>query len=279
MSIDLTVLLNRSWKVLKHTFNAYDEDQCSIWAASLAYYGLFSIFPLILFLLFLGSQVITSGDVKAVLDQVLTEYLPVDVNNFNRVVTQALEVRGSIGVIGGIGLLWSASSVLSVLEAALNKIWESESRPFWSRRLIATAFILILSMAFIANLTIGPIISLVSSAIPFSGIDRLGSFLNFALLVLTSYSLYRFFPNRRVPNIPAAAGALFTSLLLVLARFLVDIFLQSAFANYGAIYGSLSWILYLAFWTFLVATLFLLGAEFGSTLENYRQRPQSILKK
>jgi membrane protein len=252
--------------LLSETVDHYTENGCSLWAAALAYYGLFSIFPLLLFLIFLGSQIFTTGNISMLLDRLLTESLPIDIENVTRIMDQALTSRGSIGLLGGLGLLWSASAVFAVLEGALNTIWKGKARPFWGRRLLASVSILILSLAFVATLTVGPLISLLGSAAPFSGIQSFSGLLNFALIVLTSFLLYRTFPNRRVPQLPALAGALFSSLLLVLARYLIDIYLESAFINYGAVYGSLSWILYLALWTYIVGTLFLFGAEFGATL-------------
>jgi membrane protein len=252
--------------LFSETVDNYTENGCSLWAAALAYYGLFSIFPLLLFLIYLGSQIFTTGNISMLLDRLLTESLPIDIENVTRIMDQALTSRGSIGLLGGLGLLWSASAVFAVLEGALNTIWKGKARPFWGRRLLASVSILILSLAFVATLTVGPLISLLGSAAPFSGIQSFSGLLNFALIVLTSFLLYRTFPNRRVPQLPALAGALFSSLLLVLARYLIDIYLESAFINYGAVYGSLSWILYLALWTYIVGTLFLFGAEFGATL-------------
>ncbi|MQC26086.1 MAG: YihY/virulence factor BrkB family protein [Chloroflexi bacterium] len=256
-----------AWTILKDTFDSYNEHRCGLWAAALAYYGLFSIFPLLLFLIFLGSQLLATGGYNAFLNRLLAESLPIEVANLRSIMDQALESRGSIGLIGAVGLLWSATAVFTVLESALNRIWGSDSRPFWGRRLLASAPILILSVAFLATLALGPVISLLLEAAPLPGVERLSGLAGFAIIVLTAYLLYRVFPNRSVPALPALGGALFASLLLVLARSIIDIYLHSAFTNYGAVYGSLSWILYLALWTFVVGTLFLLGGEFGAALE------------
>jgi membrane protein len=269
MPTNLRKTLRRIWNLISETVAAYTADGCSLWAAALAYYGLFSIFPLLLFLIFLGSATVAASDTSLLLDQLLANSFPVETENLTRIVNQALASRGSIGLLGGIGLLWSASAVFTVLEAALNKIWGGASRPFWGRRLLASASILILSIAFVASLTVGPFVSLLASAAPLSGVKRFSGLLTFGLLVLTSYLLYLAFPNRRVPRLPALAGALFSSLLLVLARYFIDIYLHSAFTNYGAVYGSLSWILYLALWTYIVGTLFLFGAEFGAALARH----------
>lgn len=261
---------NSAWQILKDTLRAYGEDRCSLWAAALAYYGLISIFPLILFLIFLGSEVFVAGNMREILNRFLAETLPIEVTNIIRIVNQTLESRGSIGLIGALGLLWSASAVFSILEAALNRIWNGRARPFWGRRLLASATILVLSLAFVATITLSPIISLLFTTLSLPGAEPLAGVLNLFMIVLTAYLLFRTFPNRRVPRLPALAGALFTTFLLVLARFLIEAYLDSAFTNYGAVYGSLAWVIYLALWAYIVGTLFLLGAEFGVTLHQHK---------
>lgn len=255
------------WGLLVATIKKYAEDGCGTWAAALSYYSLLSIFPLLLFLIYLGSDVLAAESTRARLNLLLNESLPVGVDNISRVLTQTIELRESIGLIGAVGLLWSASAVFAVLESALNHIWGGRSRPFWGRRLVASASILALSLFFMASVMLGSTASLVLSTLSLPALDKWGSgLLTFLLLVLLTYLLYRTFPSRHVPPVPALAGAIFVSLTLVVARAFFDVYLSSAFTNYGAVYGSLAWIISLALWTYVVSVLFLLGAEFGAAL-------------
>ena len=266
MQEKITDLGKRIWLLLVDTQKKYSEDGCGTWAAALAYYSLVSIFPLLLFLIYMGSNVLADSPTRERLDFLLRESLPVGVEDLGQVLTQTLELRGSIGLISAIGLLWTASVVFAVLEAALNKIWGGRSRPFWGRRLLASASILGLSLFFLASVMFGTTASLVLSTFSLPGLDRLGGLLTFLLLVLIAYTLYRTFPSKHVPRLPALAGAIFASLLMAAARSLFDVYLSSAFANYGSVYGSLAWIISLALWIYVISVLFLLGAEFGATL-------------
>ena len=54
---DLTSLPRRLWRVVRQTADGMAKHEVGIRAAALAYQGLFSLFPLLLFLIFLGSQV------------------------------------------------------------------------------------------------------------------------------------------------------------------------------------------------------------------------------
>jgi membrane protein len=133
--------------------------------------------------------------------------------------------------------------------------------------MVATASILVLSLVFITSVTIGQFLPRALALIRLPGIQWISSFFVFLALAFALHVFYRVFPNRKVPFRPAIAAAVAAAMSISAARFVFDIFINSTFADYGAVYGSLAWIVSLALWSYVVATLFLLGAEFGSVLE------------
>lgn len=262
--------LRRVWEVIWSTVLSFGEHECALRAAALAYYGLFSIFPLLLFLIFLGSKVLTSAQTLEMLNNYIDQVLPVNTASLKLLIDRTLQARGSIGLVGGLGLLWGGSSVFGVLEAALSVIWEGEPRPFVQRRALAATFVLVLSMVFIVSLNLGPIISwlwLDDGSLYKLWLNR---GLGFGLVVLTCFLLFRIFPNREISWQPALAGALLAGTAIEIAKTLFGLYLNSAFVNYGYVYGSLAWLIALALWTYLVSVLFFFGAEFGSTLDKRR---------
>lgn len=257
---DFRVFLSSVWQ----NFHAHE---CSLRAASLAYYGLFSIFPLILFLVYLGGDVIATDQARTAIDIYLNRIFPVNLDDINSVIDQTLQARGPIGFVGGVGLVWSASSVFGVLESALSIIWGGSPRPFWKRRLLASLSVLALSMLFLSSFFIQPILGLVLGGIevPFS--EDLGSIIEWLFIIIASYLVFRIFPNNRVRKKPALIGAVSVSLFVSVARAVFESYLNSAFVNYGYIYGSLAWIVALAIWSYLAGILFFVGAEIGATLQ------------
>ena len=65
----------------------------------------------------------------------------------------------------------------------------------------------------------------------------------------------------------ALAGAIICTSLIEVAKSVFTLYLGSAFVNYGAVYGSLTWMVALALWVYLVGILFFLGAEITAGLE------------
>ncbi len=249
------------------TADNYGEHRVAVWAAALAYYGLFSIFPLLLFLIYLGTDVLATPDARNTLHDLMMQTIPAGVDNMTEIVNHTLDLRGPIGLIGAIGLIWSASAVFAALEGALNRIWGGEPRPFWGRRLLASASILLLSVAFVLLLTASQFVPLLLDYLTLETGEEFSGTLILISLILVIFLVHRSFPNRKVGRWPALAAAVFSGLALSLARSAFDAFLNSTFANYGAVYGSLAWIVSLGIWTYIAGTLFLLGAEIGHTLD------------
>jgi len=259
--------LRAAWKFFWSVMHKFGEHENALRAASLAYYGLFSIFPLLLLIIYMGSELLTTEATRAFLDLYLKHTLPVDPASLQKIIDQTIRARGSIGVVSGIGLMWSGSSVFGVLEAALSVIWGGERRPYWHRRFLATISVMTLSIVFVASFSLSPLTSWLWNDDGHFYKRFLNLWVSFAFSVLISFLLFRIFPNRNVPWRPALLGALIATLFIESARFIFDFYLALAFSNYGNVYGSLAWIVALGFWTYFVGVLFFLGAEFGAALE------------
>ncbi len=236
-------------------------------AAAFAYHTFISLFPLLLFLIYIGSSFLTSTQTRRALDLYLSQVLPAMADELGRIVDQTIAARGTIGLIGGFGLLWSASAVFSVLTTTFDAIFETPARPFWRRRLIG-----LLTVALIAGLFL---LSLFLATFGTGTITRLGRLasasysviLIFGLTSLMLWLLYRVLPNRSVGGQAALGGALFAGLLWELAKWGFSWYLNSGFARFGLVYGSLASIVFLLLWLYFSAAILFLGAEIAANLE------------
>jgi membrane protein len=253
--------------VLQGTIRGFGEDQCTIRAASLAYYGLLSLFPLLLFLVFLGSQVLRSSSTRSVLDEYVANTLPAAADTVQAVIDQTLQRRGQIGLIGGLGLLWSSSALFNVLSVSLNVIWGASFRPAWRRRLVAALSVLIIGVLFLLSILLSAL-----AALPFPG-QGLGLWpgvnlsLGMLVTVLLFWVLYHAIPNRQVKWQAALSGAILSALLWQGAKAAFTWYLASGLSNYGAVYGSLASVIGLLLWAYFSAQILFLGAEFAVSVE------------
>lgn len=259
--------LETIWRLVVQTHRGFEQGECAIRAASLAYHLLLSIFPLLLFLIFIGSNVLEFEDTRQALDSYLDEVIPAAATFIRTVVDQTLEARGAVGLIGGVLLLWSASAMFSALSRALNVIWDATPRPFWRRRIVAIVTVLILGTLFIGSMWFSTLASW-----PWEGmltiVGRwLSRGLDMIVTVLLLGLMYRMLPNRTVPWRAAFIGAFLAGTLWQIGKVLFSWFLTSGLPNYGLIYGSLASVITLMLWTYLSGLIIFLGAAFGSAIE------------
>jgi YihY family inner membrane protein len=121
--------------------------------------------------------------------------------------------------------------------------------------------VLVLGVAFMASFFMTPILRWVSSAVNIANHQFMNALLEMVLGLLTTYVIYRVFPNKSVKWQTALIAAVISTSLIEIIKIVFTGYLGSAFANYGAVYGSLAWIVALAFWAYIVSMLFFLGAE------------------
>ena len=259
--------IETGWNFLKYVLQAYSEHECTRHAAALAYFGVFSIFPLLLFLVYVGSFFISSEYSRQLIDNYLNQIFPMTSENVNRIIDQTLSARSSIGLVSGIGLLWSGSVVFNSLEIVLSKIWGSKPRSFWRRRVLAVLSVLILGIVFLASIFLGPFSSwlLDQWLSPLRQLVR--SIFEILIITLMLLILYRVFPNKNVRWGPAFLGSFCSAILIVVAKFGFGIYIGSVIQNYGLVYGYLTWFLALSLWVYFLAVLILLGAELAAAMQ------------
>src|SRR3954464_15739448 len=146
-----TDLPKKSWPaILKRTFKQFGEDQLTTWAAALTYFGILSLFPMMLALVsVLG--VIGPSATQPLLDN-LSSVAPGPAKDILTNVLMSLQSNkgGSTValIIGIVAAIWSASGYISAFMDASNNVWDvPEGRPIWKKlpvRLGVTVILLVL---------------------------------------------------------------------------------------------------------------------------------------
>ncbi|MEJ2759446.1 MAG: YihY/virulence factor BrkB family protein, partial [Anaerolineales bacterium] len=194
-------------RFMHRVVKSFSAHECPKHAAAISYYTLFSIFPLLLLLVYIASFFFPSEESRLVLSEYLHNIIPYGVENFNEILDQTWSARSSMGLVSAIWLLWGGSSFFNAVVTSLNHIWETSPRTYLQRRALAIVVVIILVISFIASFIIGPVTTIL--------LDRTGSgrqvfsylFELFSVTVILLL-IYRIFPNRTVEWNAAFAGAL-----------------------------------------------------------------------
>ncbi len=175
----LDVLKTRVLPLIQNVVSEFQEDNVPVLSSSLAYFALFSIFPLLLVILslvgiFLGSSdsvlmrsldtvgaegVLAEQTEQVAVEDQLFEFLRTSVSPE---VAQQIEATLAnlnkngvgAGLIGFLVLLWSASNIFGQLDRAFQVIWDIEDQPKSSSGVVGSVLTVVKKRVFAFGLVI-----------------------------------------------------------------------------------------------------------------------------
>jgi len=253
--------------VIRETMESFGLHEGPTRAAGLAFRGLLSLFPLILFLIYIASQFLDSAETQQVLYTYLEQVIPTAAGLVEGIVDQTLEKRGPIGWIGTLGLIASASSLFYALVISLNVIWNGRRRPVWRRTALAAVSVVGIAVLFVLSIALSALATIEIPGRELLDQTWVNRLISIVVTILLFTFVFYWLPNRRVSKKAALSGGTLAALLWEAAKSVFAWYLTSGLTNYGLVYGSLASLVALMIWAFLTGEIVLLGAEFGSTLE------------
>ena len=263
--------------ILKRTFQSFGETNAAESASSIAYYALFSLFPMVLFVISLASSVLRDESTQQEILQYVDNFLPTAQDLVNQNIARALELRGAIQLVSLVGLLWAASSVFTILAANINRAWHTaQKRNFVQGRLLALGIVLSLALLFVLWLIFTTLLNLLPVfEVPIFGTlniydtyiwSILTQFIPSVFLLIAFLNLYRWVPNTKVRWREAAWGALVSVIGFQMITAGFRWFLTSGMARYQVVYGSLGAVIALMLWLYLSSVVVLLGAHLTAAI-------------
>lgn len=282
----------RWWAIVRELFRRFGEDQAPAFAASLAFFGILSLVPVLLVALAaLGYLIHDPQEAAAQLERIVQQMLPggqakraaATLMKDAQIAQQAEELmkaRGIAGVIGIVSLVWASLQIFVNGATSMNAAWsEEESRPWIKLRLVALGLLVGAGGLFLLSLlpSSGPD-AVRRLNIPWLGlpeqvpwyIDLAFTLLAVAINVVMFALIYRFLPNAQVTWRQAFVGGAFMGVLWELAKQGFSLYL-SRFDNYNKMYGSLGGLIILILWIYYTSMLLLLGAEVAKLYKDVRE--------
>ncbi len=277
-------------KLIMCSAKEFSKDDCPQLAASISYYVLFSIFPLLIFVMgVLGLVLRDSGLQQDVIDAVL-DFLPLSEIEGRKDVTEAVQGvagyrSGALGIVGILGMAWSGSSMFAAIRKSINLAYDLENpRPIIQQKLVDLGMVVGFGLFFLASiaattfmgvaLRLGEDVPVVGSWAEHSTVIWLSASLLIPFLLSFSgfVALYWLAPAVRLPLRDIWPGALLAALLFELVKNLFGIYLQN-FGNYDVVFGSLGGVAAFLFWVYVSAAVMLFGAEVVSEYPRLRTEP------
>lgn len=269
-------------EILVSAIQRFGEVGATQSAAAIAYYALFSIFPLLLFLLAIASSVLKSAQVQDQILKYVQEFLPGFEELVQSNIEQALSLRGPVGTIGMIGLLWAALAVFSVLTHNISRAWRNaEPRNFVKLRLMAITIVgSLIALMVLASLFTAVTDILSEFKVPLFGSVSIheslmwrfvSKYIPLFLIFISFLFLYWWAPNTKVKWREAVWGALVSTIGFEMAKRGFTWYLSSGFARQAVVYGSLGTVIALMLWIYLSVLVLLFGAHISAAIGHHRE--------
>lgn len=264
--------LRRAARFVKHLYDAYERDDVPFLAAAIAFYGVLSISPILVFALAVAGVVVSQERAQR---EVIT-WVGVHVSpSAADLVRESVRSYRDLGnspwavTIAGLVLVVAATRLFMYLRVAIDRIWNVEAPAeetfldSLQTRLLGFGIVLLLGVVLVVGLLVKLGLAVLATTL---GLGEVPTFwliadglLYLGMLTWVLYLVYRRLPRAIVPQHHARRGAAATALLLVVGGELIGWYLRSAAATSS--FGAAGSAIALVLWIYYAAQVFLVGAE------------------
>lgn len=277
--------LKQLWKVLIATFSGFGSDNGLKLSASLAYYTIFSLAPLLLLILSLAGIFLKDGSYRQDFYDQIRHYIGKDGTLQIQQIIKSQDITGKSGIglaISIATLLLGASSIFLEIQDSLNTIWRVKAKPkrgwvqMLKNRFLSFSLIVSLGFLLLASLLVNIIISAISDKIVAFLPHLLGAKLaglvgttflfavNFGITLIVISVLFaiifKVLPDVKIKWKDVRSGAIFTAVLFIIGQYIISLYIQ--YTAQGSAYGTAGSIIVILVWIYYTAAILYIGAEF-----------------
>ncbi len=266
--------------VMHEMLNAFQRHNVFGLSASLSFYAMFALIPLVLLMFFLLSHLVFSSDYAIVKLAIITGNLVPQLSSTIMVeVYNASKQQAAWGAVGLFVLLWAVTPLAGAMRSAFYNIAALVETPSFVQRKIKD-IVAIIGMLFLfflftfAGLLLEKVIAFVGANSFLLQYGILATFISLSLTTLLIAAFYFAFFPARLSLKHILIGALFTAILWLIMRPAFTLFL-SVNQSYGSVFGGMKNLFISITWLYFNFAVFLLGTELIATL---RKKDVLLLK-
>lgn len=272
------------FKIMKDTINGFLDENCMKLSASLAYYTVFSLGPMLVLLIslagiFLGHDAIEGKifyEIKGLIGSKAALQVQEMIKN--------LQLSGKSTtalVISVITLAVGATSVFSDIQNSINMIWHVKAKPKrgWVKlikdRLLSSSLIISLGFLLVVSLIVNGLIIALTDRLKIYFPDITVLLLNLINLLISFIIIsslfaiiFKILPDVKIKWKDVRAGAIFTTIFFIIGRFLIGFYLETSGTE--SAYGAAGSIILILLWVYYTSAILYFGAVFTRVYAEYR---------
>jgi len=262
--------------ILKAAVNGFIDDLALKYSASLAYYTIFSLAPLLLLVISLAGIFLGRDAIQGRLFEEINGIVGADSAKQIQDMITRIELSGktTLSVIIGIGtLIIGATSVFGEIQESINLIWQVKPKPkvAWinvlKNRLLSGSMIVTLGFLLLVSLLLNGALLALS--------DRMKIFLpDFTVFIFNLINLavslivitvlfaviFKVLPDAKMKWKDVWPGAIFTAVLFLIGRLVIGIYIAKS--GTSSTYGAAGSLIVILLWIYYTAAILYFGAEF-----------------
>jgi membrane protein len=275
--------------LLKESYKEWNDDEPWRQSAVVAYYAIFSLPALLIIVVTLAGQIFgqdavqgrIANEVSAAVGQEAAESIQTMIEN---AYTQKNSVMATI--VGIATLIFGSTGVFYQLQQSLNKVWEVEPdkdagfKKLLKDRASSFGIILVIGFLLLISLLLSTALSVLSDYIS-NFLPDFTVYVFFVVEVLVSFGIvtllfamiFKFLPDVDIEWRSVWIGAMVTSGLFVLGKYLLSIYFGAA--NPASAYGTAGSVILILLWVSYSCLVLFFGAEFTQVYaRTYRHKIQ-----
>src|SRR3989440_11167514 len=272
------------WAIVKRTVKEFQGDNLTDWAAALTYYGVMSLFPMLIALVAVLGLFGSESSVTSLINSLNAVGLSSIASSITKPLNDVVQHRSSAGILFVVGIavaLWSASGYVGAFMRASNAIYEvEEGRPFYKLRplqlLVTLVMVVLLALVAIGLVITGPLTDAVGNLLGLghtaTTIFSIAKWPVMLAIVMAMFDgLYYIAPNVRQPKFRWITPGGIAAVLIWVAASAAFGFYIAHFDSYNKTYGTLGTVITFLVWLWMSNIALLFGAELDAELERERE--------
>jgi membrane protein len=264
------------WTILKAAFKGFIDDLALKYSASLAYYTIFSLAPLLLLLIslagiFLGKDAIQGrifGQINGLVGNDAAKQIQDMISHLEMSGKSTLSV-----IVGIIMLIVGATTVFAEIQESINIIWQVKPKPkkgwvkMLKNRLLSGSIIVTLGFLLLVSLIVNGALLALSDhlknflpGITVFLLNVVNVVISFIVISVLFAVIFKVLPDVKARWKDVRSGAIFTAILFMIGRFIIGIYIEKS--GGGSAYGAAGSLIVILLWIYYTAAILYFGAEF-----------------
>lgn len=264
------------FKLLKNTTIAFLDDNAFKLSASLSYYTVFALGPLLIIVISLSAIVYGKDVVEGRLYEQLRGLVGVEpAAQIQNILSNAQQTHATTmgAIIGFIILFIGATGVFTEIQGSINFIWSVRAKPkkswlvYLRNRLLSFSLVVGLGFLLLVSLIVNALLTLLSQTLtkkfphfPVGLFNLTNSLIILTVITCLFAVIYKVLPDAIISWKDAWIGSIFTAMLFLLGKFLIGYYLGKS--NLGVTYGAAASVVILLAWVYYSSLILYFGAEF-----------------